>query len=90
MLALAVVCAACSRGSGDTGKSFTLAVIPKGTTNEFWKSTHAGAVKAADELKGKGVDVSIIWKGPLREDDREQDPRGRGSYRQQEQTAQEP
>jgi ribose transport system substrate-binding protein len=72
VLALAVVCAACSRGSGDTAKSFTLAVIPKGTTNEFWKSTHAGAVKAADELKGKGVDVSIIWKGPLREDDREQ------------------
>jgi ribose transport system substrate-binding protein len=72
VLALAAVCAGCSRGSGDTAKSFTLAVIPKGTTNEFWKSTHAGAVKAADELKGKGVDVSIIWKGPLREDDREQ------------------
>src|SRR5579862_6234220 len=43
----------------------TIAVIPKGTTHEFWKSVHAGAVQASREL---GVD--IIWKGPLREDDR--------------------
>jgi ribose transport system substrate-binding protein len=41
-----------------------LAVIPKGTTHEFWKSVHAGAVKAAREL-----DVDIVWKGPLKEDD---------------------
>lgn len=44
----------------------TIAVIPKGTTHEFWKSVHAGAVKAASEM-----DVDIQWKGPLREDDRE-------------------
>ncbi len=44
----------------------TIAVIPKGTTHEFWKSIHAGAVKASREL-----DVNIIWKGPLKEDDRE-------------------
>lgn len=41
-----------------------IAVIPKGTTHEFWKSVHAGAAKAAQE-----VDVDIIWKGPLKEDD---------------------
>ena len=44
----------------------TIAVIPKGTTHEFWKSIHAGAVKAQREL-----DIEIIWKGPLKEDDRE-------------------
>lgn len=44
-----------------------LAVVPKGTTHEFWKSVHAGAVKAARELG----DVEIIWKGPLQENDRE-------------------
>jgi len=44
----------------------TIAVIPKGTTHEFWKSVHAGAVKASREL-----DVEVIWKGPLKEDDRE-------------------
>ncbi len=43
-----------------------VAVIPKGTTHEFWKSIHAGALKAGEEL---GMD--IIWKGPLKEDDRE-------------------
>jgi len=43
-----------------------IAVIPKGTTHEFWKSVHAGAEKAAQELG-----VKVIWKGPLREDDRE-------------------
>lgn len=45
----------------------TLAVIPKGTTHEFWKSVHAGAVQASRELN-----VEIIWKGPLKEDDRDQ------------------
>src|SRR5688572_31236017 len=46
-----------------TGK-LKIAVIPKGTTHEFWKSVHAGAVKASKEL-----DVEIVWKGPLKEDD---------------------
>jgi len=45
----------------------TIAVIPKGTTHEFWKSVHAGAQQAANELN-----IKIIWKGPLKEDDREQ------------------
>src|ERR1700722_19063179 len=51
---------------------FQIAVIPKGTTHEYWKSINAGAVKAQRELKAAGTDVAIIWKGPLLEDDREQ------------------
>jgi ribose transport system substrate-binding protein len=51
---------------------FEIAVIPKGTTHEYWKSINAGAVKAQRELKAAGTDVAIIWKGPLLEDDREQ------------------
>ncbi len=51
---------------------YRIAVVPKGTTHEFWKSIHAGAIKASRELKAEGVDTEIIWKGPLREDDREQ------------------
>jgi ribose transport system substrate-binding protein len=47
-----------------------IAVIPKGTTHEYWKSIHAGAEKAAEELTAKGVPTQIIWKGPVREDDR--------------------
>ena len=42
-----------------------LAMIPKGTTHEFWKSVHAGAIKAARELG----DVDLTWKGPLQEND---------------------
>jgi ribose transport system substrate-binding protein len=54
------------------GKSFTIAVIPQGSTHEFWKSIHAGAVKAAQDEAKDGVHVGVIWKGPMREDDREQ------------------
>jgi len=44
-----------------------IAVIPKGTTHEFWKSIHMGALMAAEELG-----VEVIWKGPQKEDDRAQ------------------
>jgi len=65
---LAVIAVATHRGLGSAAeKKLTIAVIPKGTTHEFWKSIHAGAVKASREF-----DVEIIWKGPLKEDDREQ------------------
>ena len=58
--------------SPEVDGSLTIAVIPKGTTHEFWKSIHAGAVKAQRELAEQGVDIELIWKGPLKEDDREQ------------------
>ena len=51
---------------------YTIAVIPKATSHEFWKSIHAGAVKAQRELESKGAKVEIIWQGPLREDNRDQ------------------
>jgi ribose transport system substrate-binding protein len=51
---------------------YQIAVIPKGTTHGYWKSVDAGAVKAQRELAAKGIAVNIIWKGPLLEDDREQ------------------
>jgi ribose transport system substrate-binding protein len=65
----------CNRvGQQSTGakKKLNIAVIPKGTTHEFWKSIHAGANKASQELSAQGTQVDVIWKGPLREDDREQ------------------
>jgi ribose transport system substrate-binding protein len=52
-------------GSGSASPSkLRIAVVPKGTTHEFWKAVHAGAAKAAKELG-----VEIVWKGPLKEDD---------------------
>ena len=65
-----------SAGCGGKGEKGTasaestrlkIAVIPKGTTHEFWKSIHMGALMAAQELG-----VEIIWKGPQKEDDRAQ------------------
>src|ERR1044072_833471 len=70
VLLLLSLVAACTKTTGK--KKFTIAVIPKGTTHEFWKSIHAGSIKAANELTAQGTEVEVIWKGPLREDDREQ------------------
>ena len=63
----AVLLALAACGSGPASRSLTIAVIPMGTTHEYWKSIHAGAVKAARE---EGVE--IVWKGPQKEDDRAQ------------------
>jgi ribose transport system substrate-binding protein len=63
----------CGSESGDSsGNGLSIVVIPKGTTHEFWKSIHAGAVKAQQELQVAGQPVEIIWKGPLKEDDRDE------------------
>ena len=45
----------------------TIAVIPMGATHNYWKSIHAGALKAASEL---GI-VDLIWKSGIKEDDRD-------------------
>ncbi|MBM4058869.1 MAG: substrate-binding domain-containing protein, partial [Planctomycetes bacterium] len=44
-----------------------IAMIPKGTTHVFWKTVESGAREAAAEL-----DVDLVWKGPLKENDRGQ------------------
>ena len=49
-----------------------IAVVPKGTTHDFWKSIHAGALKAAKELSEPGSAVDVTFRGPEKEDDREQ------------------
>ena len=66
LVAGAALLAAGAPGCNKRSNRTTIAVIPKGTTHEFWKSVHAGANKAAKEL-----DVDVIWKGPLKEDDRD-------------------
>ncbi|MHC4642506.1 MAG: ABC transporter substrate-binding protein, partial [Planctomycetota bacterium] len=44
-----------------------IAVIPKGTTHIFWESVRKGAEKAGEE-----AGVKILWNGPKRETDREE------------------
>ncbi len=68
----AIALASCAREPSDAAgpqgsRTIEIAVIPKGTTHEFWKSIRAGAARAAGELG-----VRILWKGPQKEDDRAQ------------------
>jgi len=74
ILALAVLVAGCSGSRpervSDTASTpsassptYRIAVIPKATSLQFWKSVHAGADRAARELGH----VEIIWKGPAQE-----------------------
>lgn len=55
----------CGLSAGEATPKTVLAVIPKGTTHEFWRSVEAGARAAATELN-----VEIIWKGPINEGER--------------------
>jgi ribose transport system substrate-binding protein len=63
VLLAVLITPACGRGQDDD--RLTIAVIPKGTTHAFWQSIRAGAERA-----GREHDVNVIWRGPLREDDR--------------------
>jgi ribose transport system substrate-binding protein len=58
--------AACGGNSSPPSDLPTIAVIPKGTSHVFWQSIHAGAVRA-----GREAGATVVWRGPLREDDRD-------------------
>ena len=60
-----VLASGCNKAPTSSDGKLTIAVIPKGTSHVFWQSIHAGAEKAAQE-----VGAEVIWRGPLREDDR--------------------
>ncbi len=71
LVAAALALAAGCRGPGaadraaESARKPRIAVIPMGTTHEFWKAVQAGALTA-----GRDAGVEIVWKGPLKEDDR--------------------
>jgi len=54
-----------NKGKGTSQRR--IAVIPKGTTHIFWESVRKGAEKAGEE-----AGVKILWTGPKRETDREE------------------
>jgi len=72
VLTAALICGAVllhgcgGKKTADTADKPQIAVIPKGTTHVFWKSIHAGALKAAEEMN-----CEVIWQGPHKEDDRQ-------------------
>lgn len=58
--------AACGGGADEASGARRVAVIPKGTSHEFWKAVHAGSLRAGDAMG-----VEIQWVGPQPEGDRE-------------------
>jgi ribose transport system substrate-binding protein len=72
LLVAAVALAACQARESTSTRALRLAVVPKGSTHEHWLRVKIGAERAAAELTAAGTPVEVIWKAPLREDDREQ------------------
>ncbi len=64
---VSAVALAGSAATAAAAERLQIAVVPKGSTHAFWKSVEAGARKAGAE-----ENVTIIWKGPMKEDDRAQ------------------
>jgi len=52
---------------GANAQTFDIALVTKGNANEYWKTVHAGAVKAQQDLATKGVNVRIEWAAPSSE-----------------------
>ncbi|MFP6702669.1 MAG: substrate-binding domain-containing protein [Planctomycetaceae bacterium] len=53
--------------TGTASTKYRIAVIPKGTSHDFWLSVRHGAETAAKELGN----VEVIWKGTQKEGDKE-------------------
>ena len=52
---------------GDEVDQLRIAVVPKSTTHDFYKAVHVGALRAEKEFG-----VEVIFRGPEREDSRDQ------------------
>jgi ribose transport system substrate-binding protein len=67
--ALAACLALAGCGGAPPNYKYRIAVIPKGLTHEFWQSIHRGAERAGSDLAAQGLNVEVLWDGPLKEDD---------------------
>src|SRR5436853_5724772 len=60
--ALGTALCACNPAHEQRAK-YRIAVVPKGTSHDFWKSIHAGAIQGA---RDRG-DTQVLWDGPPKE-----------------------
>lgn len=70
ILAAGVLIAGCNKPAADSAgeapaAKYRIAVIPKGANHVFWRSVHAGAMEAGDEIG----EISVDFKGPISEGD---------------------
>ena len=66
LTSLSLLCSGCSGGGG---QKYTIMVIPKGLTHEFWQSIHRGADRAAADLTAVGISTRVQFEGPARENE---------------------
>jgi ribose transport system substrate-binding protein len=62
-------CGSKSDSTSSSSNKYVIAVVPKGVTHEFWKSIERGARRAAADLSAQGIAVQIIYEGPRKESD---------------------
>ena len=65
----AVACLSLSGCRAKNDVKYKIAVIPKGLTHQHWLSVRRGAERAAADFKAQGIPVEIIWEGPRKESD---------------------
>jgi len=65
-------CLALAGCSSKPASKYRIAVIPKGLTHEHWQSVQRGAERAAGDLKEQGITVEVLWDGPSKESDAQQ------------------
>lgn len=58
--------------SATASRTVRVALVPKGTAHDYWKSVHAGGIKAEKELSTASEKIEVVFRGPEREDDRDQ------------------
>jgi ribose transport system substrate-binding protein len=58
----ALALAAVASSPADSGKKLTFALVPKGTTHQFWQTVKAGA-----EAAGREFNAEILFNGPSKE-----------------------
>ncbi|MFH1739211.1 MAG: substrate-binding domain-containing protein [bacterium] len=66
IISLSMVFSCGKTSDQEVSEEIRIAVIPKGTSNVFWQTVHAGALTAAKELG-----VEVLWSGPNVETDKE-------------------
>ena len=69
LLLAVAACLAVAGCGAKTKYKYRIAVIPKGMTHEHWQSVHRGADAAAAKLAKEGIAVEILWDGPRKESD---------------------
>ena len=63
---------------------YRIAVIPKGLTHEFWQSIERGSQRRRRRPRPpQGVSVEVLWDGPLKESDAQEQIRPRPAQRRQ-------